>query len=172
MHTWTAKGRNRSSCVYNAPINVKPGWGGSCNPREFDCGVYPQGGDFDRTSCIWSFNFILFLLILTILFHPGVGILKIFFRKCQNPHPIPDPPPLGLDTDRCIPCGHSFTRICRLSQIFLQLIFFSQNVTCFFSSNSKLHNSRTWMVAVRRIATLILSSFGSRVRSCKVVLYT
>ena len=29
-----------------------PGRGGSCNPREFDCGVYPQGGDFDRTSCI------------------------------------------------------------------------------------------------------------------------
>ena len=48
----------------------------------------------------------LFLLILTILFCPGVGILIIFFRKCQNPHPMPDtpppPPPLGLDTDRCI----------------------------------------------------------------------
>ena len=25
---------------------------GSGNPRKFDCGVYPQGGDFDRTSCI------------------------------------------------------------------------------------------------------------------------
>ena len=24
------------------------GGGGSGNPREFDCGVYPQGGDFDR----------------------------------------------------------------------------------------------------------------------------
>ena len=34
------------------------GGGGSGNPREFDCGVYPQGGDFDRTSCISSFNFI------------------------------------------------------------------------------------------------------------------
>ena len=43
---------------YNAPINVKPeGGGGSGNPREFDCGVYPQGGDFDRTLCISSFNF-------------------------------------------------------------------------------------------------------------------
>ena len=31
----------------------------------------------------------LFLLILTILFCPGVGILIIFFRKCQNPHPMP-----------------------------------------------------------------------------------
>ena len=28
------------------------GGGGSGSPREFDCGVYPQGGDFDRTSCI------------------------------------------------------------------------------------------------------------------------
>ena len=35
-----------------APISVKPEGGGSGNPREFDCGVYPQGGDFDRTSCI------------------------------------------------------------------------------------------------------------------------
>ena len=29
-----------------------PKGGGSGNLREFDCGVYPQGGDFDRTSCI------------------------------------------------------------------------------------------------------------------------
>ena len=45
-----------------APINVKPegggGGGGSGNPQEFECGVYPQGGDFDQTSCISSFNFI------------------------------------------------------------------------------------------------------------------
>ena len=46
----------------------------------------------------------LFLLILTIRFRPGVGILIIFFRKCQNPHPMPDPPPPSglIDTDRCI----------------------------------------------------------------------
>ena len=44
----------------------------------------------------------LFLLILTIIFCPGMGILIFFFRKCQNPHPMPDPPPLGLDIDRCI----------------------------------------------------------------------
>ena len=37
----------------NAPINVKPeGGGGGGRAREFDCGAYLQGGDFDRTSCI------------------------------------------------------------------------------------------------------------------------
>ena len=35
--------------VCNAPINVKPEVGGGGNPRDFDCGVYPQGGDFDRS---------------------------------------------------------------------------------------------------------------------------
>ena len=35
-----------------------PGGGGSSgDPREFDCDAYPQGGDFDLTSCIWSVNF-------------------------------------------------------------------------------------------------------------------
>ena len=44
----------------------------------------------------WEVNH-LFLLILTIILCPGVGILIIFFRKCQNPHPMPDPlPPSGL----------------------------------------------------------------------------
>ena len=28
------------------------GRGGSGNTREFDCDAYPQGGDFDLTSCI------------------------------------------------------------------------------------------------------------------------
>ena len=38
---------------YNALINVKSkGGGGSGKPREFDWDVYPQGGDFYRTSCI------------------------------------------------------------------------------------------------------------------------
>ena len=31
--------------------------GGSGNPREFDRDAYPQGGDFDLTSCIRSVNF-------------------------------------------------------------------------------------------------------------------
>ena len=35
----------------------------------------------------------LFLLILTILFRPGMGILIFFVRKRQNPHPMPEPPP-------------------------------------------------------------------------------
>ena len=50
----------------------------------------------------------LFLLILTILFCPGVRILIIFFRKlkCKKSPPYARfPPPLGLDTDRCIIFG-------------------------------------------------------------------
>ena len=51
----------------------------------------------------------LFLLILTIIFRPGVGILIIFVRKCQNPHPMPDPlPPLGIDIDRYINISINF----------------------------------------------------------------
>ena len=42
-------------CTYQCQAR---GGAGSGNPREFDCGVYPQGGDFDQTSCISSFNFI------------------------------------------------------------------------------------------------------------------
>ena len=82
------------------------------NLREFDCGVDRVGiliGHAFDLSILYSRREVnhLFLLILTILFCPGVGILIIVFRKCQNPHPmpappLPSPPPLGLDTDRCI----------------------------------------------------------------------
>ena len=34
--------------------------------------------------------------ILTNYFVPGVGNLTFFYGKCQNPHPLPDPPPSGL----------------------------------------------------------------------------
>ena len=98
----------------NAPISVKPGGGGggrathgnltvASTPR---VGILIGHHAFDL-SILRSRREVnhLFLLILTILFCPGVGILILFFRKCQNPHPIPDlPPPLGLDTDRCIRC--------------------------------------------------------------------
>ena len=44
--------------------------------------------DLSISKSRWEVND-LFLLILTIIFCPGVGILLIFFRKCQNPHPMP-----------------------------------------------------------------------------------
>ena len=44
--------------VHLSMSSPRGGGGGSGNPREFDCGVYPQSGDFDRTSSISSFNFI------------------------------------------------------------------------------------------------------------------
>ena len=85
-------------CTYQC--QARGGGGGSGNPREFDCGVYPRVGilighhAFDL-SILCSRREVnhLFLLILTILFCPGVAILIICFRKCQNPHPMPDPPP-------------------------------------------------------------------------------
>ena len=79
----------------NAPINVKPegGGGGSGNPREFDCDVCPQGGDFDHLTFQLQREEEKKTILLTIIFCPGVGILIYFFRKCQNPHPLPDPPP-------------------------------------------------------------------------------
>ena len=100
-----------------APISVKPGVGGGegvggrATHGSLTVAYIPRVGilvghhAFDL-SILCSRREInhLFLLILTILFCPGVGILIIFFRKCQNPHPMPDlpPTPLGLDTDRCI----------------------------------------------------------------------
>ena len=61
---------------------------GSGNPRKFDRDAYPQGGDFDLTSWILSVNFKsvwevnhLFLLILTFILCPGVGILIFFLEN-------------------------------------------------------------------------------------------
>ena len=46
--------------------------------------------DLSISKSSWEVNH-LFLRILTIIFCPGVGILIIFFRKSQNPDPMPDP---------------------------------------------------------------------------------
>ena len=83
--------------------------GGLGNPREFDGGVYPRVGilmghhAFDL-SILYSRREVnhLFLLILTILFRPGVGILIFFLENVKIPTLCPTPPPLGLDTDRCL----------------------------------------------------------------------
>ena len=72
------------------------------NPWEFDCDVCSQGGDFDHLIVQLQREEEKKTILVTIIFCPGVGILIIFFRKCQNPHPMPDPHPLGLDIDRCI----------------------------------------------------------------------
>ena len=66
-----------------------PGGGGGGQPTGFYLDLYPQDGDFDH-------------LILQLQRAEGVGILKYFFRKCQNLHPVPDRLPLLLDIDRCI----------------------------------------------------------------------
>ena len=73
---------------------------GSGNPRKFDLDAYPQGGDFDLTSWILSVNFKsiwevnhLFLLILTFILCPGVGILIFFLENVKLPTLCPTPPP-------------------------------------------------------------------------------
>ena len=55
LETWASRVMHLSM---SSPRGWGVGGGGSGNPREFDCGVYPQGGDFDRTLCILAFNFI------------------------------------------------------------------------------------------------------------------
>ena len=40
------------NCVMHLSMKSPEGGGGSVNPREFDRDAYPQGGDFDLTSCI------------------------------------------------------------------------------------------------------------------------
>ena len=69
------------------------GGGGSGNPREFDCHVCPQGGDFDHLIFQLRREEEKKTILLTIIFCPGVGIFILFFRKCQNPHPMPNPSP-------------------------------------------------------------------------------
>ena len=81
----------------NVPINVKPEVGGGIGQhRNLTVAYIPRVGilighhAFDL-SILYSRREEnhLFLLILTILFRPGVGILIFYFRKCQNPHPMP-----------------------------------------------------------------------------------
>ena len=84
--------------IYNyAPISVKPegrggGSGGRANHGNLTVAYIPRVGIlighhvFDL-SLVYRRREVnhLFLLILTILFCPGVGILIILLRKCQNP---------------------------------------------------------------------------------------
>ena len=82
----------------NAPINVKPEevGGGGGNPREIDCDVYPQGGDFDHFDLSITKSRREINHTFDHYFLPGGGDFDNFFRKCQNPHLCPTPPPSGL----------------------------------------------------------------------------
>ena len=106
---------NHASLVLklNAPINVKPegGGGGQTTHKNLTVAYIPRVGilighhavDLSILFCRRKVNH-LFLLILTILFRPGVGILIIFLGNVKIPTLCPPPPfpPLRLDTDRCI----------------------------------------------------------------------
>ena len=84
--------------IMHLSMSSRGGWE-SGNPRKFDRHAYPQGGDFDLTSCIWFVNFKsrweenhLFLLISTTILCPGVGILIHFFKKMSKSPPYARPP--------------------------------------------------------------------------------
>ena len=73
----------------------------SGNPWEFDCYVYPQGGDLIRYHAFHlsisnsrrEVNHLLVLIIWQLFFAWGGDFGNFCFRKCQNPHPMPDPSP-------------------------------------------------------------------------------
>ena len=56
-HLSQEKMRCLSLAFMHLSMSSPRGGGGSGNSREFDHDAYPQGGDFDLTSCIWSLNF-------------------------------------------------------------------------------------------------------------------
>ena len=70
---------------------------------------------FDHLHLLW-------VGILTDYFVPGVGNLTFFYGKCQNPHPLPDPPPLGLNIDRCIMLPPRRSQVIRSYRVFNDLV--------------------------------------------------
>ena len=69
-------------------------------------------------------------------FLPGGGDLIIFFRKCQNPHlmPKPPPPPIGLDIDRCL-YRYETTSVLNTKGL---VLLFAQNVKNKVESRSRM----------------------------------
>ena len=110
LHLWINKRVNKVMYMYvcgfwfcNAPISVKPeggGRGGRATHGNLTVADIPRVGilighhAFDL-SILCSRREVnhLFLLILTILFCPGVGILIIFLENVKIPTLCPTPPP-------------------------------------------------------------------------------
>ena len=94
--SWNFKALRNRLVMHLSMSSPRWGRGGSGKPREFYCGIYPNFIREKRSKPFVSANF-------DNSFSPWGGDFDNFFRKCQNLHPMPDPPPpLGLDTDRCI----------------------------------------------------------------------
>ena len=90
---------NKTLCTYQCQARGRGG-GGRATHGNLTVTHIPRVGiltwhhafDLSILKSRWEENH-LFLLILTIIFCSGVGILIIFLRKGQNSHPMPDPPP-------------------------------------------------------------------------------
>ena len=84
----------------------------------------------------WEVNH-LFLLILTIILCPGVGILIIFFKKMSKSPPYARPP-LGLDIDRCITLAVGLPYFLVNKALVIHVSFWNATYICREeSSNSK-----------------------------------
>ena len=107
---------------YDAPINVKPEWGG---------GVILIGHhafDLSISNSIRGVNY-LFMLIWTTIFCQGVETLMSFLENVKIPTLFPDPPPspLRLDIDRCI-----------ISFLEALWVFLFLNLECHFVESLKM----------------------------------
>ena len=87
-----AQGGGGRATQWNLTVTYIPGVGILIGHHGFDLSISNTRGEVNH----------LFLLILTIIVCPAVGILIIFFLKNVKIPTLCPPPPLGLDIDRCI----------------------------------------------------------------------
>ena len=66
---------------------------GSGDLREFDCDVYPQGGNIYHLIFQLQRAEEKEIVLLTIMFLPGGGDFDNFVWKMSKSHLMPDPPP-------------------------------------------------------------------------------
>jgi hypothetical protein len=61
--------------------------------------------EYTRNQILQEYNFIPVVVNFAQEFSPEGVAFDIFFKKMSNPHPLPDPPTLGVNIDRCISCA-------------------------------------------------------------------
>ena len=58
--------------------------------------------NFPRNQILQEYNFFPGVGNFAQEFSPEGVAFDIFFLKMSNPHPLPDPPSIGINIDRCI----------------------------------------------------------------------